>query len=145
MQAAKRVAAATAVIYRRVSSESQSGERHVSLEVQAARTAAHIRAKGYVLAQTFTDVASGRRDDRQQYQAMLDFVRAGGASVIVTQFSTASAGTQGKSCAASGSSKKPESRSNAPTRTCPRSLSCSSEQEWPGPNPRGSASGSGIP
>ena len=79
-------AAATAVIYRRVSSESQAGEQHVSLDVQEVRTKAYVRAKGYALAQTFTDVASGRRDDRAQYQAMLEFVRRGGASLIVTQF-----------------------------------------------------------
>lgn len=75
-----------AVVYRRVSSDGQAGERHVSLEVQQARTEAYVRGKGYVLDQVFTDVASGRKDSRREYQRMLDFVRKGGASVIITQF-----------------------------------------------------------
>lgn len=76
-----------AVAYRRVSSAEQArAERHVSLEVQITRTEQYIQGKGYELARTFTDVASGRRDDRAQYQAMLEYVRSGGASLIVTQF-----------------------------------------------------------
>ena len=40
----------------------------------------------YVYVQTFVDVLSGRRDDRPEYQRMVEFVKAGGADVIVVQY-----------------------------------------------------------
>lgn len=77
----KRIAA-----YQRVSTASQSGERHVSLETQASRIAAYGAAQGYPVVATFTDVASGRKDARVEYQRMLAFVRDGHADAIVVQF-----------------------------------------------------------
>ena len=35
---------------------------------------------------SFVDVLSGKRDDRKEYQRMVEFVMAGGADVIVVQF-----------------------------------------------------------
>ena len=73
-----------AVGYFRVSGPGQAGERHVSLEVQAAAFADHCRSLGLSPAATFTDIATGRRDDRAQYQAMLAYtVEHGIGNVVV--------------------------------------------------------------
>ncbi|MCH7552547.1 MAG: recombinase family protein [Chloroflexi bacterium] len=75
-----------AVGYRRVSTLEQSDERHVSLETQSARINAYCRASNLLSVGFYTDVASGRRDDRRQYQEMVDFAGGGGAEVIVVQY-----------------------------------------------------------
>ena len=75
-----------AVGYHRVSSTNQVGERHVSLDTQEIRFVEYCESRGYQKATSFTDVASGRRDDRRNYQRLLEFVRTGGADVIVVQF-----------------------------------------------------------
>ena len=77
---------ATAVGYFRVSSPGQAGERHVSLEVQEAAFARYCRAHNLVPLATFTDVASGRKDDRAQYRAMLGYVVEHGVSNVVVLF-----------------------------------------------------------
>jgi site-specific DNA recombinase len=74
-----------AVGYFRVSTEAQ-GERGVSLDVQLERFHAHCRRKGYTEAETFTDIASGTRTDRVEYQRMIRFIRDGGADVVVVMF-----------------------------------------------------------
>jgi site-specific DNA recombinase len=63
-----------AVGYLRVSTINQAGERHVSLETQEASFRAYCTTHGLTPLATFTDVQSGRRDDRIQYQAMLRYV-----------------------------------------------------------------------
>ena len=58
------VQTATAVGYFRVSSPGQAGERHVSLEVQQSAFTEYCLANHLDPVATFTDVASGRKDDR---------------------------------------------------------------------------------
>lgn len=74
------------VAYHRVSTAEQSTDRHVSLETQAKRVVAYAERAGGAVVGTFTDVASGRKDNRREYQEMLKFVRAGHADVIAVQF-----------------------------------------------------------
>ena len=80
------VQTATAVGYFRVSSPGQAGERHVSLEVQAAAFNDFCRANHLDPVATFTDVASGRRDDRAQYHKMLEHVAQEGIGNVVVLF-----------------------------------------------------------
>ena len=75
-----------AVGYARVSSAQQAGQRHSSLETQQARFKDYCQQRGLVPVATFTDIVSGRRDDRREYLRMVDFVTRGGAEVIVVQF-----------------------------------------------------------
>lgn len=76
-----------AVGYRRVSDlHSQTGERHSSLETQEARFREYCQRHELTPVTTFTDVLSGRRDDRKEYQRMVGYVAQGGADVIVVQF-----------------------------------------------------------
>ena len=65
---------ATAVGYFRVSSPRQTGERHVSLEVQEAAFRDYCQRQNRTALRVFTDIASGRKDDRREYQAMLEYV-----------------------------------------------------------------------
>ena len=65
---------ATAVGYFRVSSPGQAGELHVSLEVQAAAFQDYCRTHQLDSVTTFTDVASGRKDDRKEYRKMVEYV-----------------------------------------------------------------------
>ena len=74
MSTATAVKSTDAVGYFRVSTTSQAGERHVSLETQEASFRAYCTANGLTPVATFTDIQSGRRDDRAQYQAMLRYV-----------------------------------------------------------------------
>ena len=74
MSTATAVKSASAVGYFRVSTLNQAGERHVSLETQEASFRAYCTTHGLTPLATFTDVQSGRRDDRVQYQAMLRYV-----------------------------------------------------------------------
>lgn len=75
-----------AVGYARVSTVEQAGERHSSLETQEARIRAYADAHGLAYQNTFTDVLSGRRDDRQQYRRMVDAALGGDADVILVQY-----------------------------------------------------------
>ena len=68
----------TAVGYFRVSSPGQAGERHVSLDVQETGYVEHCQVKHHVSEATFTDVASGRKDDRVEYKKMLAYVQEHG-------------------------------------------------------------------
>ena len=72
-----------AVGYFRVSSAGQAGERHVSLEVQESNHTDYIRAEHLTSWATFTDVASGRKDDRLEYRRMLAYVVEHGIGNVV--------------------------------------------------------------
>ncbi len=75
-----------AVGYLRVSSTGQIGERHSSLETQEARYHEYCIRNNYTPVATFVDVVSGRRDDRKEYNRMVEFVKADNADVIVVQY-----------------------------------------------------------
>jgi site-specific DNA recombinase len=75
-----------AVGYFRVSSPGQTGERHSSLETQEAHFKEYCQQHGFISLATFTDILTGRRDDRKEYHRTLEFVRQGGADVIIVQF-----------------------------------------------------------
>src|SRR4051794_4736487 len=62
-----------ALIYTRVSSDRQTDG--ASLDVQLGEARAYAARQGFVLGHEYTDVMSGKRDDRPQYQAMLAEVR----------------------------------------------------------------------
>ena len=76
----------TAVGYFRVSAPGQAGERHVSLEVQQAAYEDFCRSRNLTPVKTFVDVASGRKDNRPQYQAMLEYVAREGVGNVVVLF-----------------------------------------------------------
>lgn len=71
--------------YFRVSSKEQSTDLHVSLPVQREKFANHTVARRYVPTGEYTDVESGRRDSRKEYQKMLTAARAKQIDVIVVQ------------------------------------------------------------
>jgi site-specific DNA recombinase len=75
-----------AVGYFRVSTSGQVGEKHSSLETQQGRFNDYCQRNHLSAVATFTDVASGRRDNRKEYQRMVQFVLGGGADIIVVQF-----------------------------------------------------------
>ena len=75
-----------AAIYSRVSTSRQATERNVSLAVQQERAQTYCQRHGYTVLTEYTDVVSGRRDDRVQYQAMLASCDAGEVDVIVSMF-----------------------------------------------------------
>ena len=77
---------ATSVGYFRVSSPGQAGERHVSLEVQAANFNDYCRTHHLDSVTTFTDVASGRKDDRKEYRKMVEYVTQQGIGNVVVLF-----------------------------------------------------------
>ena len=72
--------------YFRVSDPKQTGERHSSLETQEASYLNYCRNNNVTPITTFTDVVSGRRDDRKEYLRMLGFAKQGGANVIIIKF-----------------------------------------------------------
>ena len=72
--------------YIRVSDSKQAGERHSSLETQEARNRNYCERNGLAVTEIFTDIVTGRRDDRKEYQRMVASARQGGADVIVVQF-----------------------------------------------------------
>ncbi len=72
--------------YFRVSTQRQAGAHHVSLETQKERFAAYCQANGLVPIRTFTDVDTGRRDNRREYQEMLQYLEDGGADFVVVQY-----------------------------------------------------------
>jgi DNA invertase Pin-like site-specific DNA recombinase len=75
----------TALLYTRVSSDEQKREG-LSLDAQVAACRRYAAERGWILGPEYTDVLSGRRDDRPQYQKLLADVRqlrAEGRSVVV--------------------------------------------------------------
>ena len=80
------IALQRAVGYLRVSSSKQAGEKHSSLDTQEARFKEYCTQHQLIPVATYTDVVTGRRDDRKEYQRTVEFVKQGGADVIVVQF-----------------------------------------------------------
>jgi site-specific DNA recombinase len=76
----------TAVGYFRVSDPKQTGERHSSLDTQEARYLNYCKQHNLIPITTFTDVQTGRRDDRKEYRRMVEFVKQGGADFIIVQW-----------------------------------------------------------
>lgn len=72
--------------YARVSTERQTGEHHASLETQEAHILEFISRSNGIHVETFVDVLSGRRDDRPEYNRMVQFALDGGTDGIVVQF-----------------------------------------------------------
>lgn len=75
-----------AVGYLRVSTVEQADERHSSLETQRSRVVAYCQSNGLTPIAEYTDIQSGRRDDRANYKRMIDFVNEGGADTVIVQF-----------------------------------------------------------
>lgn len=75
-----------AVLYARVSTDAQAEADRNSLPVQRAEFARFCADHGYIPAAEYTDVESGRRVARPEYQRMLGNVRDGGIDVIVVTF-----------------------------------------------------------
>ena len=75
-----------AVGYLRVSSSKQTGERHSSLETQEDRFKEYCQRHQLNPVSTFTDIVTGRRDDRKEYRRMLEYVTQGNADVVIVQF-----------------------------------------------------------
>jgi len=75
-----------AVGYLRVSSSKQAGERHSSLETQEAHFKEYCEQHQLSPIATFTDIVTGRRDDRKEYRRMLEYITQGNADVIIVQF-----------------------------------------------------------
>lgn len=80
------ISTSRAVGYLRVSSTGQTGERHSSLDTQEARFQEYCARHDLVPISTFIDVVSGRRNDRKEYNRMVEYVIDGGADVIVVQY-----------------------------------------------------------
>lgn len=75
-----------AVGYLRVSDMKQAGEQHSSLETQETRFREYCQRFSLTPIATFTDIVTGRRDDRKEYRRMVDYAKLGGTDVIVVQF-----------------------------------------------------------
>ena len=75
-----------AVGYFRVSSTGQTGDHHSSLETQEAHYQEYCGRSDLLSVRTFTDVQSGRRDDRREYRQMVDLVLEGNVEVVVVQY-----------------------------------------------------------
>ena len=71
--------------YFRVSTQSQADDSHVSLPVQREKFATHNTTKRYIPSGEFTDVESGRKDSRKEYQRLLALARSKDIDVIVVQ------------------------------------------------------------
>ena len=72
--------------YFRVSTLKQAGEHHVSLQTQQERFATYCESTCSLAVRTYTDVDSGRKDNRKEYQGMLEFLRGGGGDIVSVQF-----------------------------------------------------------
>ena len=72
--------------YIRVSSERQANEDRSSLETQEARIRATVSNRDGILVKLFCDVESGRRDDRPEYQKMLEYVLDEDVDVVLVQY-----------------------------------------------------------
>ena len=80
------IATKRAVGYFRVSTPGQAGELHSSLDTQNAHFAEFCSRNSLSPVATYTDILTGRRDDRKEYLQLVNFVVNGGADVIVVQF-----------------------------------------------------------
>ena len=74
-----------AVAYYRVSNAEQAGDGHQSLDVQREKAHREAAKRGLTIIREFTDVASGTKSNREQYQQMLDYLRSGGAGTVFIQ------------------------------------------------------------
>ena len=72
--------------YVRVSTERQAGEGHYSLETQEQRIREVTASWGGLVLKIFTDVESGRRDNRPEYRKMLDYVRTEDIDTVLVQY-----------------------------------------------------------
>ncbi len=75
-----------ALSYRRVSTAEQAGERHSSLSTQEARIVDYAARHHLALLGSFIDVATGKKDNRLDYQRMVKSCLDGNADVVVVQF-----------------------------------------------------------
>ena len=80
------IATKTAVGYFRVSSPGQTGERHSSLETQEARYQEYCKRNNRLPLATFVDVVTGRRDDRKEYQRMIEYCKEHRPDEVVVQY-----------------------------------------------------------
>jgi site-specific DNA recombinase len=72
--------------YTRVSGDKQVGIGHSSLETQESRIRAVVSGVGGHIVKMFSDVQSGRRDDRREYQSMVQYVIDEGIDVVLVQY-----------------------------------------------------------
>ena len=72
----------TALLYTRVSSDEQATSG-LSLDTQLAECRQYALRQGWALGEEFVDILSGTRDDRPQYQAMLEAARTQRGEVAV--------------------------------------------------------------
>ena len=86
MATATTVQTKTTVGYFRVSTAAQAGERNVSLDVQRDAYLNYCRVNHRDRGATFVDVASGRRDRRPQYRAMLEYVAANEVDEVIVLY-----------------------------------------------------------
>ena len=66
-----------------MSKPGQAGPRHVSLEVQEADFRAYCQANNLTRLATFIEAASGLKDDRRQYRAILQYVADNDVDYVV--------------------------------------------------------------
>ena len=74
-----------AIAYYRVSTAEQAAEGHQSLNVPREKAHREAAKRGLTIVHEFTDVASGARSNREQYQTMLAYLRTGGAGTVLIQ------------------------------------------------------------
>ena len=74
-----------AIAYYRVSTAEQAAEGHQSLNVQHEKAHREAARRGLSIVREFVDVASGARSNREQYQAMLAYLRTGAAGTVFIQ------------------------------------------------------------
>ena len=85
MSALNSSAQTLAVAYYRVSTAEQASEGHQSLGVQRDKAHREAAKRGLMIIREFTDVASGAKSMRAQYQQMLSYLRSGGAGTVFIQ------------------------------------------------------------
>lgn len=72
--------------YIRVSTDGQAREERFSLGTQEERIRATASTLGGLVVKVFCDVESGRRDDRPQYRAMLEYLRENDIDTVLVQY-----------------------------------------------------------
>ena len=80
------VRTATAVGYFRVSGQDQAGDLHNSLEAQKSAFDNFCKLHQLLPVNIFSDIFSGKRDDRREYRRMLAYVASEGVDTIVVTF-----------------------------------------------------------